>query len=124
MKTTIEWQDPKINPPPFGRQFLALLGGQGSTDCLRTVTPYVKVANVVMRRDGPNCDDDSDYREFMADERGSEAFDDYQFHLVDFDQYTYGDDSDCLDWYSDSIVAWAPMPDFSALLAEKRAEAI
>lgn len=121
MKTEIEWLDPKASHPPFGVQILVILGGIGSKDCMRTSTPYVHIANAVIARETPNCEGYSDYHDFL---KGEAPWDDFQFYVVPFDQYEYGDPSDCDDWYSDAIVAWAPMPDFSALLAKKQAEAV
>lgn len=118
MQTTIEWLDPKEHTPPFGTQFLALFGGQGSNDCMQTWQKYLHVCNVVMKRESPNEDEPGEeYREFRADERGHACFDDYQFCLIEYQNHAFGDETDEMDWYSDAIVRWAPMPDFSELLA-------
>lgn len=42
------------------------------------------------------------------------AFDQYQFMVYPYDQWQFcGADDEDSDWYSDSIIAWAPMPDVS-----------
>lgn len=125
MKTEIEWLDPKQTVPPFGVQFLAVMGGIGSNDCMRTSRPYVHIANVVMSKGSPNAPGTKEYGAWLADGGDAEAFDDFQFYIVPFDEWEYGSGSESeSDWYSDAIVAWAPMPDFSALLAKKSAEAV
>lgn len=125
MKTEIEWIDPNVTVPPFGVQFLAVLGGIGSKDFLRTSTPYVSVQNVVMSKGSPNSPGTEEYKDFIADDGDSCKFSEFQFYIVPFDQWEYGNGSESeSDWYSDALLAWAPMPDFSALLAKKQAEAV
>jgi hypothetical protein len=117
MQTTIEWLKPTEQTPPFGKQFLALLGGQATADAGATWEKYVRVCNVVMKKESPNDDEPGEqYREFGEDDRGAACFDDYQFCLIEYHDHAFGDERDELDWYSDAIVRWAPMPDFSELL--------
>ena len=111
MKTDIEWLDPKTSIPPFGVQILVILGGIGSKDAMRTSTPYVHIVNAIMSRETPNAEGFEDYRAFL---KGEATFDEFQFCIVPFADYEYGDGES--DWYSDAILAWAPMPDFSELL--------
>jgi len=117
MKTEINWKDPNIENPPFAERILVLLGGTGSSDCMRTFEKYVHICDVVMKLESPNDDEPgSEHQAFIDDERGPECFDDYQFCLQYWHDNEFGDDEDQMDWYSDAIVAWAPMPDFSEVL--------
>lgn len=121
MKMIIEWFNPNENNPPFGKQFLALLCGQGSADAGVKWEKYVRFCNVVMKKESPNENEPGDeYREFKKDERGASCFDDYQFCLIKYHDYEFGDERDELDWYSDAIVLWAPMPDLSNFLPYDR----
>ena len=114
MQTTIEWIDPKDQPPPFDTAFLALFGGQ-----LRHPTgiweKYIEIQHVVMLHDSPNGEGREDeYYEFSGGD--ARLFPDFQFHLCSVDRWRMGFAEDYLDWYSDAIVRWAPMPDFSSVL--------
>ena len=117
METKITWFKPNEKTPPFDEQILVLLGGQGSNDAGRTFQRYVKVANVVMLEESINDEESgSEYQAFQDDERGPGCFDDYQFFLIEYSDHTYGDETNVLDWHSDAIVAWAPMPDLSEVM--------
>lgn len=110
----INWIKPKLQAPPFGQQILVVLGGTGSDNAGGSWNSYVKVANVIITKRSPNdVEEGEQYEEYMA----SEAADDYeqfQFYVYDYADYKYGmgDDEDS-DWYSDSILCWAPMPDIN-----------
>ncbi len=118
MNTEINWIDPHISPPSFNERILVLVGGTGTNDAARTWHKYVQIFDVVMLESSPNDlgDDggDSVFDEFLQDD--SANWDDYQFHLIQYHEHKFGDDEEYLDWYSDSIVRWADIPDFSEVL--------
>ncbi len=114
MKTVIEWINPKEKIPPFNTRILVLLGGQGSLDCMRTWERYATIRDVVMTRSSPNdCGEDGNqnYHEFMAEEDQQSSFGDYQFDVRLWYEHKFCGEEDA-DWYSDSILMWAPIPDF------------
>lgn len=109
----IKWIDPSKQTPPFDEQILVVLGGSGSTNAASTWQSYVKVQNVIISKRSPNDDDPcSEYAEFFAGEQ--DDYDQFQFYVFDFADYTYGmgEDEDS-DWYSDAILCWAKMPALS-----------
>lgn len=115
MKTVIEWKDPAVEAPPFNKRILALLGGSGSNDCMQTWTQYVHFCDVVISRTSPNDEDEfSEYEEFTI-VKGKYPYSEYQFHVAYWHEMKFGSREN-LDWYSDSISRWAPMPDFSEVL--------
>ena len=106
----IKWISPKTEIPPFGEQFLVVLGGSGSTNAMETWQSYVKVCNVVISKQSPNDNEPFDeWKEFV--EGGKKDYDQFQFYIFDYSDYTYGmgEDSES-DWYTDAIVCWAFMP--------------
>lgn len=106
----IKWIDPRTQVPPFDEQILVVLGGNGSDDACRTWQRYVKVANVIISKRSPNDDEPCDeYTEFFAGNQSD--YNQFQFYVFDYADYTYGmgEDSES-DWFSDSIMFWAPMP--------------
>ena len=118
MKHEIEWNTPKEKHPPFGKQILVALGGQGSDDCTQTWVKYVRLANVVIDKTSPNDDEPgSEYSDYKREALSGVSYDAFQFYVVDYDKYRFENDGDIeSDWFSDAIVAWAPMPDFSEVL--------
>ena len=116
MKTTIEWIDPKEKIPPFNKRILVLLGGQG------TWNKYATIMDAIMTKKSPNDDDDDEtsvYEEFEEEDNKLAEFGDYQFFVHSWYRFKYegagdGDDSD---WFSDAILKWADMPDFSEDIA-------
>ena len=112
MKTTIEWIDPKEKIPPFNKRILELLGGQG------TWNKYATIMDAIMTKKSPNDDGDDEtsvYEEFDEEDNKLAEFGDYQFFVHSWYRFKYegagdGDDSD---WFSDAILKWADMPDFS-----------
>ena len=117
METVIEWINPKEKVPPFNTRILVLLGGQGSTNCMKNLDKYATIMDAIMTRRSPNDDDDetSNYDDFEAEDDKIAAFADYQFFVHCWYKFKYegaGDGYGSDDWYSDAIVRWAPLPDF------------
>lgn len=110
MAMEINWIKPERQIPPFGQQILVVLGGTGSDNAGGSWNSYVKVANVVISKRSPNDVEEQDqYDEFMAG--NGDDFDQFQFYVYDYADYKYGmGDDEAADWFSDSIVCWAPMP--------------
>lgn len=101
--TEIAWFNPSVTPPPFGMKLLVMVAGSRSEDCGRTFEPYTVVLTAYVQTTSPSdeYDDISALDEFEAGNR--KVFLDFQFDLKD-------DDGETLDWYSDSIIAWAYYP--------------
>lgn len=116
MQTIIDWIDPKVKVPPFDTRILVLLGGQGSRDCMQSWTRYVSISDVVILRQSPNdCDGERSEFDCWLDEPDQQAaYDNYQFDVVGWAAHQYedagGEFGESAEWYSDAIVAWAPMP--------------
>ena len=123
MKTEINWINPKDQIPPFLTRILVLLGGQGSTDWMKTWERYATITDAIITKRSPNDDDEdpTEYAEFLREEDKIAAFSQYQFNVHNWYEWKYcdagGDCGDGSDWYSDAICMWAPMPDFSAAIA-------
>lgn len=118
MKTVIEWINPKEKVPPFNTRILVLIGGQGSTNCMKNWDKYATIMDAIMTSRSPNDDDDetSNYDDFEAEDDKIAAFADYQFFVHCWYKFKYegaGDGYGSDDWYSDAIVRWAFLPDFS-----------
>ncbi len=126
-RMTIEWIDPAKAYPPFNKRILVLLGGQGSNDGCRTWDRYATLADVVVLKQSPNDSDTDDtpdqFVQWFGEEDRQAAYDKYQFDVVGWPEYEFedagGEWGEEADWYSDSIVAWAPIPDFSFALSER-----
>lgn len=122
MKTTIEWIDPKEKIPPFNKRILVLLGGEGSTDWMKTWNKYSTIMDAIMTKKSPNDDGDDEtsaYEEFEQEDNKLAAFGDYQFFVHSWYRFKYegaGEDDDS-DWFSDAIFRWADMHDFSEAIA-------
>jgi len=122
MKTLIEWIDPNQQTPPFGLRILVLLGSsilEATGDWHKSL----ELKQVVMSEESPmdedlkdrdpddeDADDRSQYEQFMVCEDEGYKFSDFQFYLTD----PFSEEE--LDWFSDGIVRWSPMPDFSELM--------
>ncbi len=123
METIIDWLDPKKVLPPFNKRILVLLGGQGSLDCMKTLTRYVTVSDVIVLRQSPNDDGDAEteYERWISEADRQAAYHNYQFDVIGWAAYQYedagGECGEPAEWYSDAIVAWAPMPDLSFALS-------
>lgn len=104
----IDWIDPKVMTPPFDTQILVVMGGNGSNDAARSWNKYVTVRNVIISKRSPNDDEPCDEYEALCE--SEDEFDQFQFYVFDYADYTYGmgEDADT-DWYSDSIICWAFM---------------
>lgn len=114
--TPINWKFPKEEVPPFGKQILVVLGGQGSDDAGQTWETYFRVCNAIILRTSPNDDDKgSEFKEYEAE--GGD-FADFQFFVAEWSDWKYGDKSEP-DWYSDAILVWAEMPDLSLAITNK-----
>lgn len=111
----INWIKPVDQTPPFGEQIMIMLGGSGSNDAGRTFEPYVRIMNGVMSERSPNDDErGDDYQAWLSGPQ--DDWDDYQFMVYAYDDWRYGlGDVDDSDWMSDSILAWAPMPQLSVV---------
>ena len=122
MKTTIEWIDPKEKIPPFNKRILVLLEGLGSTSRMKTWNKYATIMDAIMTKKSPNDDGDDEtsaYEEFEEEDNKLAEFGDYQFFVHSWYRFKYegageGYDSD---WFSDAILKWADMPDFSEAIA-------
>lgn len=92
---------------------MVMLGGTGSNNAGRTYERYVRIMNAIISHRSPNDDEEgSEQAKFLAGDIGD--FDDYQFMVYPYDEWKFGGAADDeSDWYSDSIIAWAPMPDIS-----------
>ena len=101
--TETGWFNPGANPPPFDMKLLLMVAGSRSEDCGRTFEPYTVVMTAYVQQQGPGdeYDDEPAFDEYMAGDQTD--FLDFQFNLKD-------EDGEVLDWYSDSIVAWAYYP--------------
>jgi hypothetical protein len=101
--TETSWFNPGVNPPPFDMKLLLMVAGSRSEDCGRTYETYTQVMTAYVQKTGPGdeYDDEPAYDEFMG--CGANEFLGFQFYLKD-------EDGEVLDWYSDSIVAWAYYP--------------
>lgn len=101
--TETGWFNPGVNPPPFDMKLLLMVAGSRSKDCGRTFEPYTVVMTAYVQQQGPGdeYDDEPAFDEYMSGDQTD--FLDFQFDLKD-------DDGEVLDWYSDSIVAWAYYP--------------
>ena len=101
--TETGWFNPGVNPPPFDMKLLLMVTGSRSEDCGRTFEPYTVVMTAYVQQQGPGdeYDDEAAFDEYMAGDQTD--FLDFQFDLKD-------EDGEVLDWYSDSIVAWAYYP--------------
>jgi hypothetical protein len=97
MKIEIEWHRPKDKTPPFRKEILVCLGSWESRGGpMRPKTTICQTTIVLL--DGDDVAQKADL------EMGTCPWNECQFSLRDRD----GDD---LDWYSDSIVWWAEVPD-------------
>ena len=101
--TETGWFNPGVNPPPFDMKLLLMVAGSRSEDCGRTFEPYTVVMTAYVQQQGPGdeYDDETAFDEYMSGDQTD--FLDFQFDLKD-------DEGEVLDWYSDSIVAWAYYP--------------
>lgn len=101
--TEIGWFNPGVNPPPFDMKLLLMVAGSRSDDCGQTFEAYTKVMTAYVKQRGPGdeYDDEPAFDEFMSGDHTD--FLNFQFYLND-------EDGEELDWYSDSIVAWAYYP--------------
>lgn len=101
--TVISWFDPGVYPPPFDRKLLLMVAGWRSDACGGMFEPYTVVLTAYVQTSGPDdaYNGVSTLDEFEAG--GREGFLDFQFNLK-------SDDGETLDWYSDSIIAWAYYP--------------
>lgn len=101
--TETVWFNPGVNPPPFDMKLLLMVAGSRSEDCGRTFEPYTVVMTAYVQQQGPGdeYDDEPAFDEYMSGDQTD--FLDFQFDLKD-------EDGEVLDWYSDSIVAWAYYP--------------
>lgn len=124
MQTTIiDWIDPKKVFPPFNERILVLLGGQGSRNCMKTWSRYVTVSDVIVLRQSPNddADDNPEYDLWLEEADQQAAYHNYQFDVIGWAARQYedagGEFGEPAQWYSDAIVAWAPMPDLSFALS-------
>ena len=117
----IKWIKPSDQFPPFGEQIMVMLGGTGSNNAGRTYEKYVRIMNAVISHRSPNDDEDGVEQEaFFSGPQ--DDYEDYQFMVYPYDEYKFGfGDNEDSDWFSDSIIAWAPMPDISEI--EQRIEA-
>ena len=122
MKTVIEWIDPDKQTPLFNQKILVLLGSsilEATGDWHKSL----ELKQVVMSEESPmdedlkdrdpddeDADDRSQYEQFMVCEDEGYKFSDFQFYLTD----PFSEEE--LDWFSDGIVRWAPIPDFSELM--------
>jgi hypothetical protein len=81
-------------------KLLLMVAGSRSDDCGRTFEPYTVVITACIQQQGPGdeYDDEQAFDEYMAGDQTD--FLEFQFNLKD-------EDGEVLDWYSDSIVAWA-----------------
>lgn len=97
------WFNPAILRPPFNMKLLLMVAGSRSEDCGRTFEIYTAVLTASVQKTSPSdeYDDTTAIDEFEAGDRTD--FMEYQFHLHDHE-------GEVLDWYSDSIVAWAYYP--------------
>lgn len=109
----IEWIKPSDQPPPFEEQIMVMLGGTGSNNAGRTYERYVRIMNAIISHRSPSDDEEGSEQEaFLSGDLGD--FGDYQFMVYAYDEWKFGGaEDDDSDWYSDSIIAWAPMPDVS-----------
>lgn len=103
----IIFKKPEDEVPPFNEPVLVVLGGNMNGE------NYTHVISVMMLKRTPNCDGFDDWRVWKDNPEPSE-FSNYQFYLRPIDQMD-DDEEDGLEWYSDAILAWAPMPDFLEL---------
>lgn len=101
--TETGWFNPGVNPPPFDMKLLLMVAGVRSEDCGRTFESYSVVMTAYVQQQGPGdeYDDEPACDEYMSGDKTD--FLDFQFDLKD-------EDGEVLDWYSDSIVAWAYYP--------------
>ena len=101
--TETGWFNPGVNPPPFDMKLLLMVAGSRSEDCGRTFETYTVVMTAYVQQQGPGdeYDDEPAFDEYMSGDQTD--FLDFQFDLKD-------EDGEVLDWYSDSIVAWAYYP--------------
>lgn len=101
--TETGWFNPGVNPPPFGLKLLLMVAGSRSDDCGRTFETYTEVLTAYVEKTGPgdDYDDQTAHEEYIAGDKTD--FLDFQFYLKD-------DDGEEIDWYSDSVVAWAYYP--------------
>ena len=101
--TETGWFNPGVNPPPFDMKLLLMVAGSRSEDCGRTFEPYTVVMTAYVQQQGPGdeYDDEPAFDEYMSGDQSD--FLEFQFNLKD-------EDGEVLDWYSDSIVAWAYYP--------------
>ena len=99
----IGWFNPGVNPPPFDMKLLLMVAGSRSEDCGRSFETYTMVMTAYVQQQGPGdeYDDEPAFDEYMSGDQTD--FLDFQFNLKD-------EDGEVLDWYSDSIVAWAYYP--------------
>jgi len=99
----IGWFNPGVKAPPFETKLMLMVAGSRSDDCCKTFEVYTEVVTARVQEAGPgdDYDDVTAHAEFIAGE-GTE-FLEYQFYLKN-------EAGDELDWYSDSIVAWAYYP--------------
>lgn len=126
MQTVIDWIDPKKVFPSFGKRILVLLGGQGSHDGMKTWTQYVTVSDVIVLRHSPNDSDDGEQSEFdlwLGEPDRQKAYQNYQFDVVGWAAHCFedagGEFGKSAEWYSNAIVAWAPMPELSFAISTK-----
>ncbi len=98
-----DWFNPAINPPPFEEKLLLLVAGSRSNDCCRTYETYTEILTAYVQETGPGdaYDDETAHEEYISGDKTD--FLDFQFDLQD-------ENGGDLDWYSDSIIAWAYYP--------------
>lgn len=114
--TPINWKFPKEEVPPFGKQILVVLGGQGSDDAGQTWETYFRICNVVILQTSPNEEEEGSEAQAYREEGGD--WSQYQFYVAEYATWKYGDKSEP-DWYSDAILVWAEMPDLSLAITNK-----
>jgi hypothetical protein len=132
MKTEIQWIDPKEQIPPFKTRIMVMLGGQGSLDCMQTWERYGTVFDAIITKHSPNDPSErepdgepTEYEEFTAERDKLTAYQQYQFDVHVWYQWKFenrgGEFGDDAEWYSDAILLWAPLPDFSAAIPPAKA---
>lgn len=91
---------------------------------MKSWTRYVSFSDVVILKQSPNDCDDGERSEFecwLDEPNPLAAFDNYQFDVVGWAAHRFEDAGvefgKSAEWYSDAIVAWAPMPDLSSAIS-------
>jgi len=121
MQTQIDWLDPNDHQPPFDQEILVVFGEYRTDNAGVTWERLARVMNAKIAKIGPGDEvgeEGEEYNAFLA-KRDDEKYDNYQFYVLPWGEAAPEDIYLDTDYYSNTILAWAPMPDFSSMFDKK-----